>query len=219
MRKQLVVFDLDGTLVDTLVDVGICFNQSLSENGFPQHDLARYKDFVGGNLETVVSRMLPIDARTDANIDAVKTRYRELYQTSGKPNTKPFAGIPELVSSLAAHDVHMAVNSNKGQDLAEASLVAHFPSYAFPLIGYTEDFPPKPSPDGVFKFMEDFGATPGQTVYIGDATTDILTAQNAGVDCILVTWGQHSEADLAHPAVTAIAETPDAVLDLVLNRL
>lgn len=98
--KKLVIFDFDGTLVDTITDVGICFKQALKACDFPQHPLENFGALVGGNLETVVSRMLPEDQVTEENITAVKTIYRKAYLQSEKPNTRPYEGVEALLSEL-----------------------------------------------------------------------------------------------------------------------
>ena len=130
MRK-LVVFDLDGTLVDSITDVALCFDRALTEEGFPAPGVPGVLEAVGGNLEQVVSKLLPETLRTSANIDAVKHRYRRLYLESDKPNTSPYPGIRELIRDLRGLGVKVAVNTNKGQALSDELVGRLFTDHPF----------------------------------------------------------------------------------------
>ena len=202
--KKLFIFDFDGTVVDTITDVGLCFNEALRQNDLPQHPLKRFDSFVGGNLETVVSRMLPPDAVTEENITRVKTIYRSLYLASTKPNTKPYPGLMELLAELKAAGALLAVNSNKGQQLLDDMVEKTFPAGFFDaVVGYREDCPSKPDPYGVNLICEICGCT--DAVYIGDGKSDLDTAENAGIPCVFVLWGQGTEEDRKDPRAEARA--------------
>ena len=193
MKYKLVIFDFDGTLVDTITDVGICFNMALRESGLPEHPLENFGRFAGGNLETVVSKMLPKGQVTEDNINRVKTKYRELYLKSCKPNSKPYAGIMQLLYELKSSGCKVAVNSNKGQMLLDDMVEKIFPKNFFDsVVGYLESRPSKPDPYGVQLIAKQCGCTLNDVVYIGDGESDVRTAQNAGVPCIFVSWGQGS---------------------------
>lgn len=195
MRK-LLIFDFDGTLVDTITDVGICFNQALKQNGLPQHPLSSFPKFVGGDLETVVSKMLPPGQATTENITKVKDSYRELYQKSLKPNTQPYPGVYPMLCELKKDGFCIAINSNKGQALLDQITEELFPRNFFnAVVGYEEARPPKPSPYGVELICKMCGCLKTEAIYIGDGKSDIDTAANAGIPCIFVEWGQGTEAD------------------------
>lgn len=202
--EKLIIWDFDGTLVDTITDVALCFNQALKCHGFPQHPLKAFDRFVGGNLETVVSRMLPPDACTAENIDKVKLTYRNLYLHSDKSHTIPYPGIESLVSELKSRNCKQAINSNKGQLLLEDLSGKLFPKGTFDaVVGYEEGFPNKPDPSGVLRICEICGCDPEQAVYVGDGETDVKTANNAKIPCIFADWGQGScpetgTAEIAH---------------------
>lgn len=205
--KKLFIFDFDGTLVDTIKDVGICFNEALRRSGLPQHPLERFGSFAGGNLETVVSKMLPPDQVTQENITRVKTVYRELYMNSDKPNTKPYPGIVELLSNLKSAGAAVAVNSNKGQVLLDDMVEKMFPAGFFDaVIGYQEDRPSKPDPYGVELICNICRRKPSEAVYIGDGRSDLDMAENAGIPCVFVLWGQGSCADQNDPRAAARAK-------------
>lgn len=206
MRRKLIVFDFDGTLVDTITDVGICFNEALSFCGLPQHPLQSFGKFAGGNLETVVSKMLPQGQVTEENITRVKTRYREVYMNSKKPNTHPYPGMRELLYDLKIQGVLLAVNSNKGQSLLDDMVASLFPQGLFDsVVGYLETRPSKPDPYGVEMITRECGCGINQTIYIGDGISDVQTAVNAGIPCVFVTWGQGDISQLPKkPAVEIV---------------
>jgi phosphoglycolate phosphatase len=218
MRK-LVIFDFDGTIVDTLTDVALCFNEALKRCGFAQHPLDAFGGFVGGNLETVVSRMLPADAVTEENIDRVKNEYRALYLASEKPNTKPYPGIPALLESLKAAGCVLAVNSNKGQLLLDDMVEKGFPAGAFASVaGYLESRPSKPDPAGVDFICRECGLTRADAVYVGDGQSDIDTAKEAGIPCIFVRWGQGAAALAQAEGVTAAVSTAKELEEALLGE-
>lgn len=194
--KKLVIFDFDGTLVDTITDVGICFNQALAMCDFPQHPLERFADFAGGNLETVVSKMLPKNKVTEDNITAVKNIYRQLYLESKKINTRPYNGVTELLKELKRIGYKIAINSNKGQLLLDDMIGKLFDANLFDdVVGYLETRPSKPDPYGVYLICDHCGCKREETVYVGDGESDVETAANAGIHCIYVEWGQGNKSD------------------------
>lgn len=218
MRYDLIIFDFDGTIVDTITDVGICFNEALSSCGFPKHKLENFGRFAGGNLETIVSRLLPPEDITEGNITRVKTKYRELYLHSSKPNTKPYPGIWDMLQCLKKEGYTLAVNSNKGQMLLDDMIDKMFPPHFFSsVVGYLEDRPSKPDPTGVKMIVEQCGCRMEQAVYIGDGISDVLTAENAGIPCVFVTWGQGNEGQIPANADVTIVQTVEQ-LKRVLHK-
>lgn len=206
--RDLLIFDCDGTLVDTLQDVALCFNAVLSACGFPTYPLEAYGGFVGGNLETIVSRLLPEKERTGENIERVKMLYRERYGNSPKENTRPYDGIPQTLNRLKALGFLLAVNTNKGQKLTDDLLNRLFPHGMFAaVVGYEETRPSKPDPFGVDMICSACGRERGQAVYIGDGHSDIETARNAGIPLVFAAWGQGSPEDRSDPGVFAAADS------------
>lgn len=213
--KRLVIFDCDGTLVNTIGDVLDCFNQALDRNGFPKRDIDVMRRAVGGNLEQVVARLLPEGARSPENVDRIKADYRALYAASEKPRTRPYPGILELVGALRARGVRLAVNTNKEQSLTEALVAKFFPDGEFEcIVGYDERYPSKPDPDGCHRILRRFVLERADAVYVGDGRSDLETANNAGIDCLMVPWGQGTEEDLSDPR-GILAQTPEEILEFV----
>lgn len=191
-RPKLVIFDLDGTLLDTVEDVADCFNAALLENGFPARTLQDVASLVGGDLETIVGRLLPSGASGE-DISKVKASYRRLYAASGKPNTRPYDGIPELLSELKSNGVDVAVNTNKSQNLAERCLRSAFPSMNIPVSGLVDGVPHKPDPHGANTLLGAGSYEAEEAMYVGDGVSDALTAGNAGIPFVYCAWGQGDE--------------------------
>lgn len=214
---RLAVFDLDGTLVDSITDVGLCYNEALCACGFPEHPLPDYARFVGGNLEQVVARTLPPDQCTEESITRVKTLYRELYQNSPKTNTKPYPGILELLQQLTRRGVLLTINTNKAQALTDKLMGELFGGFDFcAVVGYREEMPSKPDPVGVNGILAAQGISPSEAVYIGDGETDIATAHAAGVPMVFVTWGQ-GKACREDARIAARAQAPWQILDYIVE--
>lgn len=217
--KKLCIFDFDGTVVDTITDVAICFNQALEAHGFPTHPLTEYGGFIGGNLETVVSRLLPQEQITQENVDLVKNTYRMLYLASTKPNSKPYPGMMSLLDTLKGKGFLLAINSNKGQELLNDMVGKIFPvNYFDAVVGYAEDRPSKPDPYGVDMICRICGCTREDAVYIGDGASDIHTASNAQIPCVFVCWGQGSKEDASDPKIYARAKNAEELRRILLEE-
>lgn len=217
MRPKLVIFDLDGTLLDTIGDVAACFNRALVECGFPGHPAEAYPSLVGGDLEQIVPRLLPAGASA-ADAGCVKAAYRRAYAAFDKPLTRPFPGVEAALVRLASAGVPMAVNTNKGQDLAEQCVARYFPGLDLPVAGYREGRPSKPDPSGALGLAERFGAEPAACLYVGDGETDALTARNAGMPFVWAAWGQSGLSSEAKAVVAATAVDASQLMR-VLKRI
>lgn len=216
---RLAIFDLDGTLIDSITDIAISFNAALRAHGLPEHPLGEYKRMVGGNLEQVVARILPQDVQTDDVIDRVKTLYRQLYRESPKENTRPYPGIAALLDELVRRGVLLAVNTNKSQALTEQIMEKLFSPWPFCAVaGYREDAPSKPDPAAVNAILATQGILPQEAVYIGDGETDIATADNAGLPMVFVTWGQ-GEANREDARVAKFVGEPHEIMKFILQYI
>jgi phosphoglycolate phosphatase len=193
--KKLAIFDFDGTLFNSVDDVVICFNKTLEKFNFPILTKEEYFECLGGNIDEIVSLVLGANS-TPENIEKVRTYYLDIYNPSKKENTLPFEGSYEILKELQAKGVLLAVNSNRLTYSLEYFVEKFFKDIDFVLVeGHDEENPSKPHPYGVNRIVEKANVSLDDVVYIGDSKTDIQTAKNAGIDCIVVKWGYGNKYD------------------------
>jgi len=222
MKKGLCIFDFDGTLVNTITDVAICFNKTLEYYGFNSHPIELYKNFVGGDLETVVDKLLSYNQlknATEEDVKNIKEYYSKLYLNCEKENTKPYYGIVELLKNLQNNDIKLAINTNKKQILTEELCQKFFSNIKFEkIIGYSENYPSKPNPQAVYDILEYYKEEKANAVYIGDGKTDVKTAESAGIDAIFVEWGQGKDEDKKNKSVKFIAKEPSDIYKFIMKE-
>ncbi|MGN1245225.1 MAG: HAD family hydrolase [Muribaculaceae bacterium] len=214
--KKLAIFDLDGTLLNTIEDLGHAANHALEAHGFPTHSIASYPFFVGNGVRRLIERVLPEDARTEATIDRLLVTFKEYYNDHNTDFTKPYDGITELLNHLTSRGVAIAVASNKYQ-AATAKLIAHFfPGLSFVAVeGQKEGVPVKPDPSIVFEILAKAKTPKADTIYIGDSGVDMETARRACVDSVGVTWGFRPEKELVENHADTIVNSPADIENLV----
>lgn len=189
--NKLVIFDLDGTLLNTIDDLGTAANHTLAELGLPQHTLDEYRLMVGNGMRKLIMRALPQDkASDDAFVDSTLQQFLEYYADHIDVYTKPYPGIPELINTLSTAGYQLAVASNKIQAGAEKLIEKFFPGIPFvSVMGNSPLYPLKPDAAVVEYIMQKAGTDRAHTVMVGDSGTDIQTARNAGIPIIAVSWG------------------------------
>ena len=189
--EKLVIFDLDGTLLNTIADLGTAANHTLCELGLPQHTLDEYRLMVGNGMRKLIMRSLPDDkASDDAFVDSTLASFLEYYSRHIDVHTQPYPGIPELINSLFTDGYKLAVASNKIQAGTEKLIGKFFPDIDFvAVMGNSPDYPLKPDAALVEYIMEKAGTDRAHTIMVGDSGTDIQTARNAGIPIIAVSWG------------------------------
>lgn len=197
MDKLLAIFDLDGTLLDTVADLANATNHALSLCGYPTHPTEAYYQFVGNGINMLFYRALPESERTEENVMRIRSLFVPYYNEHNADDSRPYAGIPELLEALQAHGIQLAIASNKYQQ-ATQKLAAHFfPSIRFAAVyGQREGVPIKPDATIVNDILKETGISRAHTLYIGDSGVDMQTASNAGVESIGVTWGFRSVEEL-----------------------
>lgn len=193
-----IVFDLDGTLLDTLTDLADAMNAALARRGYPTADVATYRRRVGWGLRAMVRRSLPPDdAERTEIVDAIAREFREIHFSDPVRETRPYPGIPALVGDLVEAGVPLFVNTNKPDAIAGTVIDACLPptvvgTKAPPfrrVLGQRDDVPRKPDPAGVLMMLRDEAIEPGGVVYVGDSEIDIETARSAGCVPVGVSWG------------------------------
>ena len=200
--KKLVIFDLDGTLLDTIADLAESANHALKQLGYPTRDVEKIRTFVGNGVNKLLFRALPDEEKTEENMMRMRTHFVPYYDAHNADLSAPYPGIVALLEELQAKGLRMAVASNKYQE-ATVKLVKHyFPMIDFvEVLGQREGINVKPDPTIVFDILKKAGVSKEETLYVGDSGVDMQTAINAGVDAIGVTWGFRPRTELEdfHP--------------------
>ena len=203
MNYKAAVFDLDGTLVNSLDDLADSANATLRAHSFPVHEVEVYRYFVGNGSRKLIERILPEEYAADmAFVEQFMSDYKDCYAQNLLQKTKPYDGIMEMLAELRRRGIPMAVCTNKHQSAAETIVEALFPHDTFwEIIGDQEGLPRKPDPQKVLRIMKNFGVTGEQTAYFGDTSVDMDTARNAGAFAVGVLWGFRPREELvAHGA-------------------
>lgn len=212
--KRLVIFDLDGTLLNTISDLGVAVNFALESNGFPGHPLGAYRMMVGNGVRRLVERALPSEHRNAATIDSLLTSFRKYYDAHLWDFTTPYDGVPELLAELADRQIAVAVASNKYESAVRRLVDHFFNATAFAAVcGQIEGYPPKPDPSIVFRLLNEFPMPKAEVIYVGDSAVDIETAYRACVDSIGVTWGFRPTHELANANPNFLISNPADILN------
>ena len=208
MKPKLVIFDLDGTLLDTLNDLGEAVNYAMQQRGFPQHTRDEYMKMVGHGARNLMRQALPADHKDDeALIDAVLSDFKAYYNAHIDVYTQPFLGIQNLMTQLHQEGVMLAVASNKFQEGTEHLIKEFFPEIPFvAILGNRPNFPLKPNPEVVGEVLRKSGIKKEEAVMVGDSDTDMETAANGGIEGIAVSWGYRNMNDVAGIKVANSAE-------------
>lgn len=214
MRYGAVIFDLDGTLLNTLSDLAASMNRVLARHGFPAHPVDSYRYFVGQGMTNLAKASVP-DGTAVAEIEAVREEMVADYGNNWHRESKPYAGIPELLDALRERDIKLGILSNKPDPFTVAMIRHYFPAGMFAAVqGAREGVPIKPDPTGVRMMAETLGYPVGQVMYVGDTNTDMRTGLAAGMFTVGVTWGFRPR-ELEESGAMAIVSKPDQLLGLL----
>ena len=195
MKYDLVIFDLDGTLLNTLDDLADAANAALREFGFSTRSKDEIRTFIGGGVARLIRCAVP-EGTGDDTIGDVLGRFKAIYTENVDVKTEAYPGIVEMLTTLKCHGVKCAVNSNKVDVATQLLCGHHFGALIDLALGERPEIPKKPAADGARYIMETLGSAPGKTLYVGDGDADLLTAQNAGIDCAWVSWGYRRRDEL-----------------------
>ena len=213
--KKLAIFDFDGTLFDSIHDVLICFNRTLELYGFATLTREELIPCLGGNIDEIISLVLGENS-TPENIEKVKKTYLELYNPSKKELTVPFENAYDVLKKLQDKGILLAVNSNRMTYSLEELVGKYFSDIDFVGIeGHNYGNPSKPDPYGANRIIEKANIDASEAVYIGDSITDIETAKNAGIDCILVKWGYAKKEDLENDYPSKIIDDINDLIEII----
>lgn len=211
---RAVVFDLDGTLLDTIDDLADSCNLALGESGLKGYSVADYKYFVGDGVDELIRRVLVSqNADVETFFASVKARYLSLYGTKQRDKTRPYPGIPELLSGLVSLGVVPCVLSNKPDPDTQRVIAHFFPGVPFGLVyGKKPGYGVKPDPRALNEMIGLLGFTRSEILYAGDTYTDMMTAKNAGLSSVGVLWGFRTEEELLRGGAGRLAARPEEIL-------
>lgn len=216
---RLIIFDLDGTLLDSLGDLAEATNYALREFGFPEHEWESYRYFVGDGVSRLVERALPEEERSADMVAAVSSVFEHYYLKHKMDRTCPYAGIVELLDKLRERGVLLAVASNKFDAATQVLVSDYFGEgrFAF-VVGQRSGVPTKPAPDIVDHILDCSGISRDEVVYVGDSGVDMQTAANVGVYGVGVTWGFRTVDELWENGARFVAKSPAEILRFVDER-
>ena len=209
---ETYIFDLDGTLLDTLKDLTDSTNYALRHSGMPEHTIDEIRDFVGNGVKKLIERAVP-DGLNNPKFEETYEHFREHYLTNSLHTTQPYPGVMDMLHTLSTHGKKMAIVSNKFYTATEELCRHFFGDYIHVAIGEREDIRRKPAPDTVLEAMRQLKADISTTVYIGDSDVDLATARNSGIPCISVLWGFRSREFLAEHGATTFVDAPSQIID------
>ncbi len=219
MKKKLVIFDLDGTLLYTVPDIAAATNQALAACGWPVHSEAEIASYIGNGINKLFERALPPENRTQEEVLRIRSLFLPYYSEHCADATRPFDGIPELLSAICSRGIKVAVASNKYHP-ATVKLMQHFfPQIPFcAVFGEREGVPRKPEPDIVRDILDKAGIhCPDEVLYVGDSGVDMQTAANAGIEAVAVTWGCRSREELSSYSPAHIVDRPEQIARILFQ--
>jgi len=213
---KLIVFDLDGTLINSLEDLADSANHVLEQHGFPTHPVDAYRYFVGDGVRKLIERILPPEERTDAQIEQCKAEFVAYYKIHMEDKTSVYEGITDLLKALKARGLKIAVATNKVHVAVEPLMAKYFPGIHFDsMIGQREGIPVKPHPQIMCDILKETGCQPSEALHVGDTATDMQLAHNAGVTPVGVLWGYRPLEELQEAGAKFIISRPEELLGLL----
>lgn len=214
MKYTTVIFDLDGTLLNTLEDLTDSVNYALGKFGYPLRTIDEIRQFVGNGVKVLINLAVPNKTSAE-DTDKCLELYRKHYSENMQNKTRPYDGITEMLKSLKEKGVKLAVVSNKYDTAVKALCNDYYKEYIEVAIGESPDVAKKPSPDSVFAALKELGSEKEDALYVGDSDVDVHTAHNAGIKCVGVTWGFRNREILKAEGADYIIDKPEELLQYV----
>lgn len=209
-----VIFDMDGTLLDTLRDLGDCMNRVLERSGYPPHPIEAYKYFVGDGMRNLVERVLPENARRDETIERMERQMGSEYAAHWADQTDLYPGIRTLLDELVRRNVRRAILSNKPHEFTTVMAERYFSKWRFdPVFGARNGVPSKPDPAAALETCRLWELEPEEVLYVGDTNTDMQTARRAGMFALGVLWGFRTRRELEENGAQSVISSPAQILE------
>ncbi|MGL4772477.1 MAG: HAD family hydrolase [Clostridium sp.] len=212
-----VIFDLDGTLLNTIDDLANACNYALERSNFPTYEVERYKTFVGNGRTKLIEAIIPLEKKNSKTINDVLALFDEYYGKHMVDMTKPYEGIIELLEVLNEKGIKTAVVSNKPHEFAGEVVKEFLGDRIVTVFGHRQGYKAKPNPDTVLEVINDFNLDKSEILYVGDSNVDIITAKNAGVKSIGVLWGFRTEEELKAEGATFIANNIKELREIIMG--
>lgn len=216
-KYDAVIFDLDGTLLNTLEDLRDSVNYGLSKYGMPKRSLEDIRHFVGNGVQRLLELAVP-EGTSEEMLQKTFAAFKEYYAVHCNDKTDLYPGIKELLATLKEHGFLMAIVSNKLQEGVDALSVQYFKPYTELAIGAREGIRKKPAPDAVIEALSRMHISKDRAVYVGDSEVDIATAKNAGIPCITVTWGFRTKAEQQAAGASLFVDVPEEIVPLLYEQ-
>jgi phosphoglycolate phosphatase len=214
-KLKALIFDLDGTLIDSLADLAEAVNRMLDDCGYPRQDLAKFPQFIGDGVRQLVHRALPEDARDEENLTRCTALYQEHYARLWHDQTHPYPGIRQLLDALKDRGVKIACISNKPDHFTQLCCQHFFPGEFAVVFGQRAHVPRKPDSAGGIECAQLLGFAPQECGYVGDSGIDMQFARNSGMTALGVSWGFRGRAELTDHGADAVVDTAAELLDWV----
>ena len=216
MEYEAVVFDLDGTLLDTVDDIGDAANRVLSNRGLPTHSMSTYRLFIGEGVRILFTRAIPKERRNPDLINACIAEFIEDYRYTYNVKTRPYHGVPELLDVLKQRGLKLAILSNKPDPITKDCVAFFLSDWEFHVVlGQHDSIPRKPDPQGALEVSERLGIPPSKCVYLGDTAIDMKTAVSAGMFPVGVLWGFRSFEELKKNGARVVIDEPMQLMDII----
>lgn len=215
MKQKAIIFDLDGTLIDSLTDIALCANEVLKEFNLPTHEIEDYKKFVGGGALFLMKNCSPNNT-SEEEIYKLFEKFKEIYDSAIYSNTKPYNGVYELLDELTKQEFKIGILSNKPHEFTLKYVQKFFHKYNLQEIhGQKENIPKKPNPTGAINIANEFNISCEDTLFVGDSDVDMQTATNANMIAVGVEWGFRTVEELKENGANHIVRTPLEILHLL----
>ncbi len=216
MKYDLVVFDLDGTVLDTLEDLADAANHALTRFGLPERSADDIRRFIGNGVVRLIRQAVPAGTDEETRL-GVLAEFKDYYSRHVDVHTRPYPGVTEMLTALEGRGIRSAVNSNKPDAAVQSLSASHFGSLISMALGERPGIPRKPAADGVNFILDTLGVSRDRTLYVGDGETDLLTAENAGIDCAWVSWGFRRRSELSGLDIPHAFDTAEALLRFIVE--
>ncbi len=212
---KAVIFDLDGTLVNSLFDLATACDYALSQKGFPTHTVEEYKYFIGNGIPKLIERALPEVNRNAYIIEVVKEIFLKYYSVHFADKTVAYSGMKETVTELKDRGLKLAVVTNKADNMAKSVVKAVYGDIFDIVVGLNDKFPAKPNAESTLDTLNKLSVTTNECVFVGDSAVDMQTANNAGIKSVGVLWGFRDREELVENGATYIIEKPQELLEII----